>query len=65
VGLGAGVSMYSPFRIVNENTKYAMPETVIGMFCDGLSTHYLSRFDVNLAKYITMTGTMLKGEDTL
>jgi 3-hydroxyisobutyryl-CoA hydrolase len=65
VGLGAGVSMYSPFRIVTENTKYAMPETAIGLFCDGLSTHYLSRLDVNLAKYITMTGTILKGEDTL
>jgi 3-hydroxyisobutyryl-CoA hydrolase len=65
VGLGAAISMYSPFRIVTENTKYAMPETAVGLFCDGLSTHYLSKFDVRLAKYITMTSTVLKGKDTL
>jgi 3-hydroxyisobutyryl-CoA hydrolase len=63
--MGAGISMYGPFRIVTENTKYTMPETNIGLFSDAFCTHYLSRLDSNLGKYITMTGNILKGEDTL
>jgi 3-hydroxyisobutyryl-CoA hydrolase len=57
--------MYGPFRIVTERTKFTMPETKIGQFCDTICTHYLSRLDSNLAKYITMTGNILSGEDAL
>ncbi|KAI8886781.1 ClpP/crotonase [Backusella circina FSU 941] len=65
MGFGVGISIYGPFRIVTENTKYSMPETKIGTLCESFSTHYLSRLDCNLAKYITMTGNVLKGEDAL
>jgi 3-hydroxyisobutyryl-CoA hydrolase len=59
VGLGGGLVMFAPFRIVTEKTKYAMPETAIGLFCDSLAPYYLSRLDGHLGKFLTMTGTIL------
>lgn len=65
VGLGCGLAMYAPFRIITEKTKYAMPETAVGIFCDALCSYYLSRLDGYLGKYLTMTGSIINGEDVL
>lgn len=35
MGGGVGISIHSQYKIVTENTKFAMPETSIGLFRDG------------------------------
>jgi 3-hydroxyisobutyryl-CoA hydrolase len=65
VGLGGGLVMFAPFRIVTEKTKYTMPETAIGPFCDSLASYYLSRLDGDLRKFLIMTETIIKGEGVL
>ncbi|XP_048631511.1 3-hydroxyisobutyryl-CoA hydrolase 1-like isoform X3 [Brassica napus] len=43
MGGGAGVSVHGPFRIATENTVFAMPETVLGLFPDVGASYFLSR----------------------
>ncbi|KAG5225066.1 3-hydroxyisobutyryl-CoA hydrolase [Salix suchowensis] len=43
MGGGAGLSLQATFRIVTENTVFAMPETAIGHFADVGSSYFLSR----------------------
>jgi hypothetical protein len=47
---------------------FAMPETGIGFFPDVGGTYFLSRLDLKhgcLGKYLGLTGTILKGIDTV
>ncbi|KAG1461056.1 hypothetical protein G6F46_005756 [Rhizopus delemar] len=62
-GAGCAISAFSQFRIATENTCLAMPETVIGAFCDMGSSYFMSRLDCNLGVYLALTGRSLKGED--
>lgn len=76
MGGGVGLSVHAPFRIATENTIFAMPETKIGLFPDGLihlirilfavgGSFFLPRLDGFLGTYLGLTGKMLKGRDVV
>lgn len=65
MGGGVGISIRTPFRLVNEKTRWAMPEMKIGFFPDvGVSFH-LSRMKHGLGKYLALTSTNLGADDCL
>ncbi|KAL9557432.1 hypothetical protein MBANPS3_001372 [Mucor bainieri] len=65
VGLGAGFSYCTNFRIATENTLLLMPETTIGHFCDVSSSYYLSRLRGYYGRYLTLCAEKVKAEDLL
>lgn len=65
MGGGVGISVHGMFRIVTEKTKFAMPETSIGLFPDVGGSFFLSRMDGFLGKYLGLTGKVLSGRDVL
>jgi enoyl-CoA hydratase len=65
MGGGVGISMPARFRVATENTKFAMPETGIGLFPDVGGGWYLSRLPGHLGEYIALTGARLDGADCL
>jgi 3-hydroxyisobutyryl-CoA hydrolase len=65
VGGGVGISVHGMFRIVTEKTKFAMPETSIGLFPDVGGSFFLSRLDGYLGEYLGLTGKVLSGSDVL
>jgi 3-hydroxyisobutyryl-CoA hydrolase len=65
VGGGVGISVHAPFRIVTENTLFAMPEAGIGLFPDVGGSFFLPRLDGELGTYLGLTGHRLKAEEVL
>ncbi|KAI4379312.1 hypothetical protein MLD38_005628 [Melastoma candidum] len=65
MGGGSGISMNSPYRIVTENTVFAMPEAAIGLFPDVGASYFLSKLPGHLGEYIGLTGTRLNGSAML
>ncbi|CDY55104.1 hypothetical protein IGI04_008750 [Brassica rapa subsp. trilocularis] len=65
MGGGAGVSVHGPFRIATENTVFAMPETVLGLFPDVGASYFLSRLPGFFGEYVGLTGARLDGADML
>ncbi|KAJ3210465.1 hypothetical protein HDU67_005274 [Dinochytrium kinnereticum] len=65
MGGGVGLSVHAPFRIVTENTLFAMPETAIGLFPDVGGSFFLPRLDGELGTYLGLTGYRLKGEEVV
>ena len=65
MGGGVGISMPAKFRVATENTRFAMPETGIGLFPDVGGGWYLSRLTGHLGEYIALTGARLNGADCL
>ncbi|XP_059635835.1 probable 3-hydroxyisobutyryl-CoA hydrolase 3 [Cornus florida] len=65
MGGGAGLSMHSRFRIVTENTLFAMPEASIGLFPDVGASHFLSRLPGFFGEYLGLTGARLVGTEML
>jgi enoyl-CoA hydratase len=63
MGGGVGISMPAKFRVATENTRFAMPETGIGLFPDVGGGWYLSRLPGHLGEYIALTGVRLDGAD--
>ncbi|XP_027174012.1 probable 3-hydroxyisobutyryl-CoA hydrolase 3 [Coffea eugenioides] len=63
MGGGAGLSLNSTFRIVTENTVFAMPEAAIGLFPDCSASHFLSRLPGFLGEYLGLTGSRLDGAE--
>ncbi|KAJ0736855.1 putative 3-hydroxyisobutyryl-CoA hydrolase [Helianthus annuus] len=43
MGGGAALAIHGRFRVVTDNTLFAMPETALGSFPDVGSSYYLSR----------------------
>ncbi|KAL6326292.1 hypothetical protein AAG906_004789 [Vitis piasezkii] len=52
MGGGAGLSMNSMFRVVTENTVFAMPEGQIGLFPDVDASYFLSRLPGSFGKVV-------------
>ncbi len=65
MGGGVGLSIYGDYRIVTDNTKFAMPETSIGFFPDVGGSFFLAKLKNNLGKYLGLTGELVKSKDLL
>ncbi|MEM6857548.1 MAG: enoyl-CoA hydratase/isomerase family protein [Pseudomonadota bacterium] len=65
MGGGVGISMPAKFRVATENTRFAMPETGIGLFPDVGGGWYLSRLGGRLGQFLALTGARLDGAEAL
>ncbi|XP_057980795.1 3-hydroxyisobutyryl-CoA hydrolase 1-like [Malania oleifera] len=65
MGGGAGLSLHGRFRIVTENTIFAMPEASIGLFPDVGASHFLSRLPGSFGEYLGLTGAKIGGSEML
>ncbi|MEJ2410676.1 MAG: enoyl-CoA hydratase/isomerase family protein [Novosphingobium sp.] len=65
MGGGVGISQPARYRVATENTRFAMPETGIGLFPDVGGGWYLSRLDGRVGQFLALTGARLKGEECL
>ena len=65
MGGGVGISVHGAFRVVTENTLFAMPETSIGLIPDVGGSFFLPRLDGYLGTYLGLTGARLVGEEAL
>ena len=63
MGGGVGISGPATFRVATPNTRYAMPETGIGLFPDVGGGWYLSRLKGRLGQYLALTGARLDGAE--
>jgi len=63
MGGGVGISQPARFRIATENTRYAMPETGIGLFPDVGGGWYLSRLPHRIGQFLALTGARLDGAE--
>lgn len=65
VTMGGGVGLACPcaFRIATENTRFAMPESAIGLFPDVGGGWYLSRLPGRMGEYLALTGARLDGAE--
>ncbi len=65
MGGGVGISQPARFRVATENTRYAMPETGIGLFPDVGGGWYLARLPHRLGQFLALTGTRFDGAECL
>lgn len=65
MGGGVGMTIDSHIRIVDETTKWAMPETKIGMIPDIGIGHYFSKMPKDLALYLSLLGIAIEGSDLI
>lgn len=65
MGGGVGISQPAKFRVATENTRFAMPETGIGLFPDVGGGWYLSRIGGRIGQFLALTGARLNGEECL
>jgi enoyl-CoA hydratase len=63
MGGGVGISLPARFRVATENTRFAMPETGIGLFPDVGGGWYLSRLPGRLGQFLALTGARLDGAE--
>lgn len=63
MGGGVGVSVNGYYRIVDETTIFAMPETGIGLFPDVGGSYFLPRCPGEIGMYLGLTGARLKAAD--
>ncbi|MFN3619632.1 enoyl-CoA hydratase/isomerase family protein [Sphingorhabdus sp.] len=65
MGGGVGISQPARFRVATENTKFAMPETGIGLFPDVGGGWYLSRLEGRVGEFLALTGSRVAGPGCL
>jgi enoyl-CoA hydratase len=65
MGGGVGIAMPAKYRVATENTRFAMPETGIGLFPDVGGGWYLSRLGGRLGQFLALTGARLDGAEAL
>ncbi|XP_071715690.1 3-hydroxyisobutyryl-CoA hydrolase 1-like [Rutidosis leptorrhynchoides] len=65
MGGGVGISIHSTFKIVTENTIFAMPEASIGLFPDVGASYFLSRLPGFFGEYLGLTSARLNGAEML
>ncbi|MEO7248195.1 MAG: enoyl-CoA hydratase/isomerase family protein [Novosphingobium sp.] len=65
MGGGVGISQPAKFRVATENTRFAMPETGIGLFPDVGGGWHLSRLPGRIGQFLALTGARLDGAECL
>ena len=65
MGGGVGIALPARFRVATENTRFAMPETGIGLFPDVGGGWHLSRLGGRLGQFLALTGARLDGAECL
>lgn len=65
MGGGVGISQPARYRIATENTRFAMPETGIGLFPDVGGGWYLSRLEGRIGQFLALTGARFDGAECL
>jgi enoyl-CoA hydratase len=63
MGGGVGISQPCRYRVATENTRFAMPETAIGLFPDVGGGWYLSRLPGRVGHFLALTGARLEGAE--
>jgi enoyl-CoA hydratase len=63
MGGGVGISQPCRYRVATENTRFAMPETAIGLFPDVGGGWYLSRLPGRVGQFLALTGARLDGAE--
>ena len=63
MGGGVGISQPCRFRVATENTRFAMPETTIGLFPDVGGGWYLPRLPGRSGVFLALTGARLDGAE--
>jgi enoyl-CoA hydratase len=63
MGGGVGISLPCDFRVATENTRFAMPETGIGLFPDVGGGWYLPRLPGRVGEFMALTGARLDGAE--
>lgn len=63
MGGGVGISQPCKYRVATENTRFAMPETAIGLFPDVGGGWYLSRLPGRVGQFLALTGARLDGAE--
>ena len=62
---GVGVSILARFRVATEKTRFAMPETAIGLFPDVGGSYFLPRLPGHLGMFLALTGKRWKPKAVL
>jgi enoyl-CoA hydratase len=65
MGGGVGISLPCKYRVATENTRFAMPETGIGLFPDVGGGWYLSRLPGRTGQFLALTGARIDGAECL
>ncbi len=63
MGGGVGISQPARFHVATENTRYAMPESGIGLFPDVGGGWYLSRLAGRVGQFLALTGARFDGAE--
>lgn len=64
-GNSLGIAGSSEFRIVAENTSFALTQAAVGFFPDAGSMYFLSQCPGKSAEYMALTGNRLNASDLL
>ncbi len=64
MGGGVGIALPCKYRVATENTRFAMPESGIGLFPDVGGGWHLSRLGGRLGQFLALTGARLDGAET-
>lgn len=65
MGGGVGIALPARFRVATESTRFAMPETGIGLFPDVGGGWYLSRLAGRIGQFMALTGARIDGAECL
>jgi enoyl-CoA hydratase len=65
MGGGVGIALPCRYRVATENTRFAMPETGIGLFPDVGGGWYLPRLAGKIGIFLALTGARLDGAECL
>ncbi|MGP1354712.1 MAG: enoyl-CoA hydratase/isomerase family protein [Parasphingopyxis sp.] len=65
MGGGVGLSLPCQYRVATEHTRFAMPETGIGLFPDVGGGWYLSRLPGRTGQFLALTGARIDGAECM